>query len=262
VGFGIISGTSFDVIEVITSGVSGKHRAGGQSARRFERLRQMELTGFFNRIASHSYKIFIEEYSIKGLVISGPGPTKDDFLKGEFLDYRLQKNILGVIDTSYAGSEGVRETLERSGNILEKVRLVEEKKFIQRFLKEVNLPEGLATYSIREVQKSLKRGNVDIVLVSDDIDHKIFKAICKKCNWINQRIVETSKYVNTRQELSAVICQKCGNNSYDLQEQDFIEYLDEIAQESGAKVEVISSKTEEGVMLKSFGGIGALLRFR
>ncbi len=57
-------------------------------------------------------------------------------------------------------------------------------------------------------------------------------------------------------------CKVCSNREYEILEKDIIEYLADISVDSNAKVEVISSKTEEGVMLKSFGGIGAILRYR
>ena len=34
-------------------------------------------------------------------------------MKGGYLDYRLQKNIIEVVDTSYSGREGVREITEK-----------------------------------------------------------------------------------------------------------------------------------------------------
>ena len=37
-GLGILTGDRWQTIETLTSGVAGKHRQGGQSARRFERL--------------------------------------------------------------------------------------------------------------------------------------------------------------------------------------------------------------------------------
>ncbi len=41
-GLGIISGDTWDVVDTLSSGVSGKTKKGGQSARRYERLREME----------------------------------------------------------------------------------------------------------------------------------------------------------------------------------------------------------------------------
>ena len=92
-GIGIVTGDKVEVVEVVTSGVSGKTRKGGQSARRYERLREMELNDYYHRVARHAAKAFLEDYHIMGLIVSGPGPTKDDFLKGQYLDYRLQNEI-------------------------------------------------------------------------------------------------------------------------------------------------------------------------
>ena len=45
--------------------------------------------------------------------------------------------------------------------------------------------------------------------------------------------------------------------------QELIDELAELADETGADVEVLSGETEEGEMLKkSFGGIAALLRYK
>ncbi len=105
------------------------------SARRYERLREMELTEYFNRLADHAKKVFLEQYQIKGLIVSSPGPTKDEFVKDRYLDYRLQNVIVGVLDTGYSGREGVRETIEKSGKLLENVRVVEERRASPEFLK-------------------------------------------------------------------------------------------------------------------------------
>jgi peptide chain release factor subunit 1 len=103
VGFGILTGDRWEVVESLTSGVAGKHRQGGQSARRFERLRDNELNEYYRRVADYAQKIFIDQYDVKGLIIGGPGPTKDGFIREEYLDYRLQNNIISVLDSSYSG---------------------------------------------------------------------------------------------------------------------------------------------------------------
>ena len=59
-GFGIVSGDSWEVVDTMSSGVSGKTKKGGQSARRYERLREMEFTDYFNRLADHAKKAFLE----------------------------------------------------------------------------------------------------------------------------------------------------------------------------------------------------------
>ncbi len=261
-GLGIVAGDTAETVQVLTSGISGKHRAGGQSARRFERLREMELTGFFHRVADYAKKIFLEEYKVQGLVVSGPGPTKSNFLKEEFLDYRLQKSVLAVLDSSYAGEEGIRETLGKAEESLQGVRLLDEKRLVQRFLREVNRDGGLAEYGVKEVEEGLQSARVDTVLVADDIGLTRLRSICKHCGKEEVRLVSREKYIGEKQKMVTSVCAGCGSPEQELEEKDYIEYLADLSVDSGAVVEVISSKTEEGRMLKSFGGIASILRFR
>ena len=98
VGIGILSGESFEIANVMTSGISGKTRKGGQSARRYERGREMELTYYFNRVGEHATRVFIDSGKVTGMIIGGPGPTKEEFLNGGYLHYELQKKVLVVLD--------------------------------------------------------------------------------------------------------------------------------------------------------------------
>ena len=43
----------------------------------------MELTYYYNRVAQTTREYFIDIYPVKGLIISGPGPTKEDFINAK-----------------------------------------------------------------------------------------------------------------------------------------------------------------------------------
>jgi peptide chain release factor subunit 1 len=262
VGLGILSGGSLEIADIMTSGISGKTRKGGQSARRYERGREMELTYFFNRVGEHATRTFIDSNKITGLIVGGPGPTKEDFLKGGYLHYELQKKVVAVLDLGYSGREGVRELVEKAGDILKDVRLVEEKRLVQRFLGEVNRQGGLAVYGLPRIVEALQKASAEVVLVSDDVDMIRLSATCKKCGTVKSQTVSTSKKVQERQEMSATPCTNCGATDYDFAETDIVDVLEEMAFQGGSKVEVISSGTEEGSMFKTFGGVAALLRYR
>jgi peptide chain release factor subunit 1 len=75
-GLGILSGDSLEIPDLITSGISGKTRKGGQSARRYERGREMELTYYYHRVAEHATRVFLEGAKVTGMIVGGPGPTK------------------------------------------------------------------------------------------------------------------------------------------------------------------------------------------
>ena len=119
----------------------------------------MELNDYFSRVATYAKEIFLDEYKVKGLIVAGPGPTKDDFLKNGYLDYRLQNNVLDVLDTGYAGGEGVREAVEKAQNILREYRLVEEKKLVQKLLTEVHSEISFMMF-VEKIKHFIKNINI------------------------------------------------------------------------------------------------------
>ncbi|MDW3605026.1 MAG: peptide chain release factor aRF-1 [Nitrososphaeraceae archaeon] len=263
-GFGILTGDRWEVVESLTSGVAGKHRQGGQSARRFERLRDNELNEYYRRVADYAQKIFIDEYDVKGIIIGGPGPTKEGFIREEYLDYRLQNNVIAVLDSSYSGSEGVRELIDKVNDqgIMSDYRLMEEKKIVKRFISEVYSGKGLGIYGIYDVINSLKNGFADLVIVNDDITILRVEIKCNKCQNIQERFIERNELNSLKQELTSSTCPSCGSQDLELSDQDIIEHLEELSLMSGSRLEVISGKTEEGAQLASLGKIGAILRFK
>lgn len=255
-------GDNLEIVENLTSGIAGKHRQGGQSARRFERLRENEINDFFNRVASHAYKVFIEETPTKKILVGGPGPTKEIFLKGNYLDYRLQKAVIATIDTSYTGEEGIREIIQKGSSVLQNVRLVQEDAMIERFIAEASKDYGLATYGLQNILESINNNSADTIIVSEDLNMVRLLFKCKKCSFEKENIVRQSEIFSTKANQSNEPCPNCGSKDWEVEQEDLIDYLTSKASMIGANVEVVSSKTEHGQMFKSFGGIGALLRFR
>lgn len=263
-GIGILTGDRWETIDTLTSGVAGKHRQGGQSARRFERLRDNELNEYYHRVADHAKAVFIDQYNVKGLIVGGPGPTKDNFLKEEYLDYRLQNNVLVVLDTSYSGDEGVREIIDKAqkDGILAEFRVMEEKQLVKKFMSEVHAGRGLGIYGIFDVVKAMQAGMADLVLVTSDISYVKLDFKCKACKNVQEKIVERAALTATKQEMSSKQCPSCGASDYDVAEKDIVDYLQELATMAGTRLEVISGQTEEGAQLASLGRMGAILRYR
>ncbi|MBI1829784.1 MAG: peptide chain release factor aRF-1 [Thaumarchaeota archaeon] len=260
-GWGLLHGDKLEVLSETSSGVAGKHRQGGQSARRFERLREMELNSYYHRVADTTREYFIDIYPIKGLIISGPGPTKETFIREEYLEYRLQNNIIAVLDASYAGSEGVREAFARAQEVLSDYRMVEEKKLVEKLFQEINFPRGLAVYGLKDIIDLLKRNVVNMVLITDDTNLRKLDVTCRRCQNVQTEILERPKLIQRTQELLSSPCPNCKSMDSESVEHDIVDYLSLVAGETGAKLEVISGSTEYGVMLSSIGKVGAFLRY-
>jgi len=262
--FATLKGRRLEIVREITSGIPGKHRAGGQSARRFERIREARMLDFFKRVGNHANDIFLSIQDLKGIMIGGPGPTKYDFEKGGFLNYMLKEKIIATIDTAYIGEQGVEEVVEKAPEILKQVRYIEEKKIVQNFLYHVGHDTGLATYGENEVRKALKMGIVETLLLSEALDIARVTVKCTSCDYVHRETMKSLKVSSFMQGLSGRPCPKCGVPTLHLaKREDIIEELAEIAEKNGANVEIISVETEEGRMLKeSFGGVAAILRFK
>lgn len=260
-GWGLLQGDKLEVLSETSSGVAGKHRQGGQSARRFERLREMELGEYYHRVAHTTREYFIDIYPIKGLIVSGPGPTKENFIKEEYLEYRLQNMIIATLDTSYAGSEGVREAFARAQEVLSDYRMVEEKRLVEKLFHDIHASRGLATYGLNEIIDLLKRNVVDTVIITDDTNLRKIDATCKRCQNIQTEILERPKVIQRMQELLRSPCPICKSMDSEATERDIVDYLSLLTTDTGTKIEVISGITEHGAMLSSIGKVGAFLRY-
>jgi len=260
-GWGLLHGDRIQVLSETGSGVAGKHRQGGQSAKRFQKLREMELTYYFNRVAQTTKEYFIDIYPIKGLIISGPGPTKEEFINGNYLEYRLQDMIISTIDSSYAGSEGIREAFTKSGEILSDFRMVEEKQIVEKLFKHINSHSGLGTYGLNEIIELLKNNVVETLIITDNTDLYRIEVKCKRCQHIQEEILERPKVISRKTELLNSPCPNCKAMDLEATQQDIVDYLALIAAKTGSKIEVISGKAEHGMMLSSLGKIGAILRY-
>ena len=260
-GWGLLHGDKIEVLSQTGSGVAGKHRQGGQSAKRFQKLREMELTYYFNRVAETTREYFIDIYPIKGLVISGPGPTKEDFINGNYLEYRLQDMIISTIDSSYSGAEGIREAFSKSGDILSNFRMVEEKKLVEDLFREINSHSGLGAYGLKELIEYLKNNVVKTLIINDDTDLHRVEGLCKRCQHIQEEILERSEVIPKKTEFSNNPCPSCKSMEVEASEKDIVDYLELLAAKTGAQLEVISGKAEHGIMLASLGKAGAILRY-
>ncbi|MDH5459549.1 MAG: peptide chain release factor aRF-1 [Candidatus Bathyarchaeota archaeon] len=262
--FATLRGRRLEILRQETSGVPGKTRAGGQSARRFERLREMRLQEYFRRVGEHANTIFLPIENLKGLIIGGPGPTKYDFEKGDYLNYMLKNKIIDIVDTAYVDEQGVKEVVGKAPEIMRKIRYIEEKEVMQQFLYEIGHDTGMATYGEEEVRKALESGAVKTLLLSEGLDILRVTIKCNACGYQEQHTLKSQMLTGFEQNLLGKPCPKCKASALSVADtQDLIENFAELAEQANTDVEMISDETEEGQMLKnSFGGIAAILRFK
>jgi peptide chain release factor subunit 1 len=165
------------------SHVPGKFKAGGQSAVRFQRNREIAVREHFGKIAEVMKGQFFTMEGLKGIIIGGPGPTKYDFVDSGLITTDLKKKILGIKDLSYTEEFGLEELVDKSQDILAQEEIADEKKIVTRFLELLATKPNMVAYGEAEVRRMLEMGTVDTLLLSEQLpDEKIdeFEQIAKK----------------------------------------------------------------------------------
>lgn len=152
------------------SNVPGKTRAGGQSAQRFARLREGAAKDFYKKIGEMAKSEFLENKDLKGIIVGGPGPTKYSFVDGNYITDQVKKKIIAIKDLSYTGEFGLKELVDKSQDVLANEEIAQEKKVMQNFFKKLGTEPDLVAYGEKEVQKALKMGAVDMLLISEEFN--------------------------------------------------------------------------------------------
>ena len=185
---GFLEGKRIEKLTNITSGVPSKVRAGGQSSQRFHRITEGLTKEFYKRIAEEVKKSFFENPKLKGILVGGPVPTKDEFLDGEYLTTKLQEKVIGRIDQGDTSESGLKELVQKGQDILVNQEIIAEKKLLTRFFETLGEKPDLARYKEEEIRKALQYGAVDVLLITKNYDKKVVRELKEISNNMGTKI--------------------------------------------------------------------------
>jgi len=86
--------------------------------------------------------------------------------------------------------------------------------------------------------------------------------MCKKCELSKMKIVSVENRVQIVKEMLSSPCERCKAVDYEVKEKDIIDVLEDAASQTDARVEVVSSESEEKAKLAALGGFAAILRYK
>ena len=176
---GSLKGTRIEVLQKMTSGVPGKIRAGGQSSQRFARITEGMAKEFFRRVAEAMKAHFFETKNLKGILVGGPIPTKEEFLEEGQLVTALKNKVIGVKDIGYADEHGLQLLVEASRDVLAEQEITKEKKLLEKFFNTLGKNPTKVAYSYDRVKKALSLGAVDILILSEKTDKTVARELTK-----------------------------------------------------------------------------------
>jgi len=176
---GILEGKHVRLLENMTSGIPGKTRAGGQSAARFSRIRDSMAKEFFKRIAEHMKVRFFENKKLKGILIGGPIPTKEEFLAQSQLTTQLKEKVIAVKDLGDTGYPGLVNLVNLCEDVLAEQEVTKQKKILDEFFEMLAKNPDKVSYGEAEVEDRLNRGAVAKLIISKTMDRKKIKSFEK-----------------------------------------------------------------------------------
>ena len=207
-----------------------KHKKGGWSQMRYNRLRRGQIDSFFTLLIDDLQKN--EDLTkLRGLVVVGPGEAKVQLI--EMMPQALKDKVIGTVDTSMDASS--KDLLNLGKDLAHEDELSREKVLAEK-LKEAVLRGHPAAYGLTNVGNALKDGRVNYLLISKGFT--LPGMICTSCQQIDS---EGDK------------CPTCGGEAAALS----LESLDELAERMDAEVVLV----EDDAFLESLGNIGAILRY-
>ncbi len=142
------------------------------SSVRFARLREIAAGEFYDRIAEIANQEFLAMgKNLKGILLGGPGQTKETFLNGNYLNNELKKKVIAIRNLSYTGEFGLKELVEKSQDALAQEEIIKEKKIMQDFFRLLATSSDKAVYGKKDVEKALTLGAADKILISEEFQN-------------------------------------------------------------------------------------------
>lgn len=259
--YATLQGNTRTILHKFTVDLPKKHGRGGQSALRFARLRMEKRHNYVRKCAEMAVTFFISDNkcSVAGLVLAGSADFKTDLLQSDMFDPRLQKAVIKTVDVSYGMDPGFNQAIELSAECLSNVKLVQEKRLLQRYFDEISQDTGKYCFMVQDTLQALEMSSVETIIVWENLT--INRLTVKNTATGEERILHLSPEQETNEAHfhDAVT----GVQLEIVERVTLVEWLANTYRSFGAALEFITDRSQEGSQFcKGFGGIGGILRWK
>lgn len=256
--FGTLQGNTKETLTKFTVDLPKKHGRGGQSALRFARLRMEKRHNYVRKVAEVAAQLFLtnDKPNVSGLILAGSADFKKELGSSDMFDKRLREKIIKTVDISYGNEKGFDEAIKLSADLLSNVKLVQEKKLLERYFAELEQDSGKYVYGIEDTIRALEMGAVETTIVWENYERNRY--VVKKTNG------EEEVLYKTEQEWAKERASYENNSDAELTEcKSFLEWLANEYKTFGTTLEIITDRSQEGNMfVTGFDGLGGILRYR
>lgn len=259
--YATLQGNTRTILHKFTVDLPKKHGRGGQSALRFARLRMEKRHNYVRKCAELAVNHFITDNkcNVTGLVLAGSADFKTDLLNSDFFDPRLRKQVIKTVDVSYGMDPGFNQAIELSQQFLQKVKLVQEKKLLQKYFDEISQDTGKYCFMVQDTLQALEMSAVETLVVWENL--AINRLTVKNSSTNEESILHLTPEQESNQ--SHFRDPATGVTLTIVERMTLVEWLANNYKTFGAALEFITDRSQEGSQFcKGFGGIGGLLRWK
>jgi len=238
-------GEAVKVLKTVTTHNRGRCRRGGQSALRFDRIRDQVEAAFVREVAEVSNALFPSD-EVAGVLLAGPANMKHLLAESSALAKPLQSKVVATVETSQGGRTAVSEALRRGAEALSAFLHAPEQSVLVEFFSKLQQDDtSRVVYGIKETLAALEAHAVKKLLVSRSMAEGTTYA---PGEGTGSRAKGVAHRGAAEHEGSAT----CARTA------TLATHLQDSAAKCGAELVWINVKTEEGVRFTDgFGGLAA-----
>mmetsp|Transcript_13622 Transcript_13622/g.20739 ORF Transcript_13622/g.20739 Transcript_13622/m.20739 type:complete len:458 (+) Transcript_13622:86-1459(+) len=260
--YGTVQGSNREVLHKFSVDLPKKHGRGGQSALRFARLRLEKRHNYVRKVAELATQLFVpdgQKPNVQGIVLAGSADFKSELMRSDLFDQRLSKIVIKMVDVSYGGENGFNQAIEMSADTLSNVKLMKEKKLLQKYMDEISQDTGKYCYMIDDTLKALDLGAVEDLIIWDNLDTQRY--VLRNTSTGEERVL----HLNKEQEQNDKLFHdpESGVELETVDKEPFVEWMANNYKQFGCNLEFITDRSGEGTQfVKGFGGVGGILRWK
>lgn len=260
--YGTVQGSNREVLHKFSVDLPKKHGRGGQSALRFARLRLEKRHNYVRKVAELATQLFVpdgQRPNVQGLVLAGSADFKAELMRSDLFDPRLQRIVIKMVDVSYGGENGFNQAIELSADTLGSVKLMKEKKLLQKYMDEISQDTGKYCFMVEDTLKALDLGAVEDLIVWENLE--INRFVLRNSSSSENTVI----HLNTEQEKNESFFREAGTGAEleVIEKESLVEWLANNYKNFGCNLEFVTDRSGEGTQfVKGFGGIGGILRWK
>merc|ERR1712048_257808 len=260
--FGTVQGSNREVLHKFSVDLPKKHGRGGQSALRFARLRLEKRHNYVRKVAELATQIFVtdgQKPNVQGIVLAGSADFKAELMRSDLFDQRLSKIVLKMVDVSYGGENGFNQAIELSSDTLGSVKLMKEKKLLQKYMEEISQDSGKYCFMVEDTFKALELGAVEDLIIWENLD--VDRIVLRNTSNSHESVAHLSKFQQKSEKYFRD--KETGAELEIIEKEPIVEWFANNYKIYGCNLEYVTDRSSEGTQfVKGFGGIGGILRWK